>query len=174
MSQNNPQSPNDDPEFHSLSIISDFTKEGLADQIAQGESLDGKANFVLGAATTLIALILTLQTVLPSGQGFFMFLRVIVQVILTLVYLATMLSALLAYWTRSYKTAPDPVQLSQAYLNKSPLDTNRAVYKAMVEAFKENEPIIKTKIKLLEISFVLLSVEAGLVVILLYLQIFVK
>lgn len=168
MSQDGPQNAPDDPDLPSFPIAFKFTQDGLADQIAQSGSLDVKANFVLGAATTLIATILTLQTVFPLPQTLASS-RLILQIILLILYLATMVSGFIAYWLRAYKEI-NPVQLADKYLTWTTVDTNRAIYTGMVEDYKVNDNILKAKVLWLEVSFTLLLLEALGVVIVLFVQ----
>ena len=55
------QEPDIDHTLASLDFIFDLVKERMAAQMARIDGLDTKANFIMGAATALISIALTLQ-----------------------------------------------------------------------------------------------------------------
>lgn len=181
---------NDHPDYPSLNIVAELTKERVVDQLEQVKILDGKANFVLGAATALVSASLILQAGLLSTQStpssskntsslhsssFALttsnLFHLLPLALLILPYLAVMISAFLAYRIRVYKQTPDPERLYENYLQKDEQETKAAVYRATLEAYKANVKTINRKVRCLNIAFVFLTIETILLAITLVLQI---
>ena len=133
----------DQPEsqFPSLEIVFDLTKSRLDSQLAHVDSLDAKANFVLGSATLLTAAATTLRsaaTHLPQ------WLDLAVATAAVLLYLAVVFAVYRAYTTRDYYYDPSPVSLER-YMWADTARTRGVVLANMVDSFSRNVAIIKKK-----------------------------
>ena len=155
-------------EFQSLTLIFDVTKERIISQLTQAQSLDSKANFILGSATALVSASLVIQAVLLTPHTSILinkFLESLPLLILLISYLLVMIMAFLAYKVNNYKGVANPEKLYEYYLDK-PEDTTKAdIFRVMVEAYKHNEKVIKKKGKFVNCSFFALGSEVFVLVI---------
>lgn len=183
--------PTDKPDppdpYPSSDAIIDFTTNALSDQQAHIENLDGKANFVLGASTTLTGTTFFLQAGLPLPgavshtklSGIYahlnMFLtspnvRLWVLGILLALYASTLMAAFFAYRNRAYIRVPNPTRLYTSYLTRNAVETKRAVYRAMLEAYIQNEEKVARKTVWVDRAFALLLLQALVLILALFLQ----
>lgn len=154
-------------DFPSMDTVVDFTREKLSAQLAHADSLDTKANFVLGSATLLTAAAVALRSSASHiSLGFMHVLGVIAMV----VYLAVVFASLSAYMTREYHQAPNPVEL-EPYIWEEPLKTKGDTLREMVKAYKENKTILQNKARWLKWSLLGFGLEAVLLAVLAIAQI---
>jgi len=174
--------------FPSLDLIFELTKECIAAQREQANALDSKANFVLGSATALVGADLVLQAVLVASPStplhpqsavlpFYcsllttsVFSRSLPLLALLIVYFATTLSACLAYMVRGYRYAPNPTELYQSYLSREERSTKAEVFRAMLEAFKENDKILRKRLFWVRTAFIAFGCEVVMLVLVLLVQ----
>lgn len=172
-SDSHPQNTIKEYNFPSLDLIFLLTKERVNAQFQQVNALDSKANFMLGSSTALISAALVLQSVLlPQTNNYLpakliptycptnTLLQILPLLILLALYLTTIVTTFLAYKIRWYKQAPEPSELYRNYLHREESSTKAEVFRAMVEAYKENDKVIRSKVLWIKISFILLSFEA--------------
>ncbi len=158
--------------FPSLDLIFELMKEAIAGQREQVNSLDSKANFILGSATAFVSAALVLQAVLltPSTVRTSSaiscpilankFLHTLPLLGVLLMYLCVLFAAYLAYKVRTYKQAPNPDELYNTYLVQEESKTKAEIFEAMRHAYKLNTHTIEKKTLLLKVSFILLGGEA--------------
>lgn len=174
MSEENLQIRNTGEEynFSSLSLIFELTKDRIADQMSQVNTLDSKANFLLASATALVSAALVLQATLLTSQNTLQlfncskltgqFLHSLSLIALLVVYFVEILAAFLAYKVRVYKQAPEPDELYKTYLFREEKNTMAEVFRAMLEVYRENGKIIRKKVFWIKVSFIIFASEATL------------
>ncbi len=181
-SQNQTSSIADD--FPSLNLATDYTWDLLTTQKTRANALDSKANFILGAATTLVgAALALLPSILSSNSSCSILLlsflhtlpqflmRVILVLPLIIIYVIVMVLAYQAYKIRDYTEVPDPRRLLDKYLDKPEDYTKVVVIQSMVEAYEENEAVIINKANYNYLAFTFLMIEALVLIILLLLRV---
>jgi len=139
----------------------------------QVNAVDTKANFILGSATAIISAALILQAVLIQLHSIIFTNRFLLELpllLLFITYLSVMFIAFLAYRINVYKLVPDPSELYKHYLQKPESHSKAEVFRAMVEAFKENERTINKKVSWTERALVALGCETVSLVLFLSLQ----
>ena len=171
------------PEYPSLNFAFDLTKDFIAAQLQSTDGLDAKANFAIGAATTVVSAALILQSLLlPSHAhsncsslipGYFHTLPTLLkQVIpfspLLLTYIGAVILAFFSYRASNLLQAPAPSKLLEN-IDKTEQEIKPAIFRAMVEAYKLNNEIINRKALFINWSLGFFVVETlSLVLLVLY------
>ena len=127
----------------SLDLAFGLTSDRLAAQITYAGDLDTKANFVLGAASLLIAAATALHGVVLASLSS-LTVKVIAVVAVAL-YILVVITALLAYAVRTYKVVPKPSDLKDYYLTLPEPVTKEILLNTMVTAYKQNDVTISRK-----------------------------
>lgn len=148
-------------DFPSLDIVLQISRDMLSGQISYVESLDTKANFILGASTLLTAAAIALRGTNSRVPANIRCLGVIAIV----VYLIVVGLALWAYMLRKYHQAPNPIDL-EPYMWENQVRTKGDVLHEVVEAYKNNKTIIESKALALRLALFALGGEALLLAIL--------
>lgn len=152
--------------FPSLDLVFDLTRERLSAQLTSVDSLDTKANFVLGSATLLTAAAATIQG-LSHYDSAVRFVAILVAMSL---YLAVIFTSFRAYMIRVYHQAPDPAAL-EGYMWEQLEPTKGTLLKEMVGCYNDNKEEIARKVWWLRWALRAFGAEAVLLSILALLEV---
>ena len=161
----------------SQDLVFDLLKERVADQLAQADELDSKANNIIVAASALLAAglvlqgaLLTLQT--PALIPTFTYTRPGLTALLG-IYLFTMLAAIWGgFWIRSFQQIPEPEPFVQKYLSHPIRETKGVVIDTQIEVYRKNRKILDSKVTALRAASISLCLQMIVLIVLLLLQIF--
>jgi len=153
-------------EFPSLDIALQISRDMLAAQLSHVDSLDTKANFVLGSSTLLTAAAIALRGTTTQAA---LFVRV-GALLAVVAYLSVVGLALLAYMLRKYHQAPNPIDL-EPYMWETELRTKGDVLREVVDAYAKNKIVIARKAFWLRISLFAFGGEAVLLAIIAIVQV---
>ena len=154
-------------ELPSLNLVFDLAQEQLANQLSWVDTLDTKANFVLGSATLLVAGAAALRG--ATGDA-----RLIVYCVAALammLYGVVIFAAYRAYTTREYNRAPDPSNGLEEYIWADTQRTKATVLGEIIEAYSANKKIIANKARWLRRALKAFCVEAVLLAVFAVLQV---
>lgn len=152
--------------FPSLDLVFDLTRERLSAQLASVDSLDTKANFVLGSATLLTAAAATVQGLSHYDSA----VRFVAIIFAMLLYLAVIFTSFRAYMVRGYHQAPDPTAL-EGYMWEQLETTKGTILKEMVGCYNDNKKEIARKVWWLRWALRAFGAEAVLLSILALLEV---
>jgi hypothetical protein len=136
------------PDYPSLDVVFDLTKERIEAQLTQVDAIDSKSNFILGSATAVISAGVIVQGLTASSSSLLLTNRLLQSLPMLLLfasYLVTMLSAVIACRLNTYKGVARPETLFEQYLSEQVKTTKTEVSKYMVEAYKHNAKLIEKK-----------------------------
>ena len=178
------QEANKDYGLPSLDLAFDLAKERMSGQLTRIDVLDNKANFIMGAATGIVGLALTLQAALFSAPitsyctsyipTFLHTLnpllkRAIPLLPLIVTYLIVMYLSHLAYKIDNYYEVPTDPEGLYDYLTEDVAVTKIDIYRVMKVNFQQNEEKIRSKAQWATYAFRFLELEGiTLVLFLLY------
>lgn len=144
----------------SLDLAFDLVKECMSGQLVRIDGLDNKVNFIMGAATGIVGLALTLQAALFSapttsycGDYIPAFLhtlnpllkRVIPLMPLIITYVSVMYLSHKAYKIDHYYEVPSDPEGLYDYLTKDVAITKIDIFRMMKVNFRQNEEKIRSK-----------------------------
>lgn len=139
---------NDNVASKTVEIALEEVRLAIARQDAQTATLDSKANFGLGSATLLTAILGFHQASAHSARAPFWVVATIVCTIIGFgVYGYVVWSSYQAYKLRTFEAVPDPRELEDTYLNVEPDDIRLALIKARSKAFTHNYDLLTDKAK---------------------------
>ncbi len=144
-----------DETFESLEIGFELTRDMVQTQFSRSDTIDSKANFVLGSATVIIGTFAAFITGRPSLSQ-----SLIVYFPLFLSYLITIIFAFLGYNVREYKDAPAPRKFLDLLLHQGQTQTRYQVFCALVYVYEYNERQLAFKIRFVSIALIFLCIES--------------
>lgn len=159
---------------NSLELIFTLTKEVLEGQLEQGVRLDSKADSMQVSAIALLGAALVLEAVLiPLNSSLPLAIRIIQAVLLLpllIVHAVVVNSASGAYEISTYQGI-HPKTLILKYLKVPEKVTKRELLKVMMNEFEDNEKIIDKKVKLIARAHSWRRYEAGILIVVLLIQV---
>jgi hypothetical protein len=168
----------------SLDLAFDLVKERMSGQLARIDGLDNKANFIMGTATGIVGLALTLQATLFSAPATSyctayiptflhtlnpLLKRAIPLVPLIVTYVIVMYLSHRAYKIDHYYEVPSDPEGLYDYLTEDVAITKIDIYRMIKVNFQQNEEKIRSKARKANYALQCLELEGiVLVVFLLY------
>jgi hypothetical protein len=180
-----PTSTSGTSELPSLDVAFDLTRTRITTQLQEVDGLDLKANFIKGAATTLVSTGLILQAVLlaPYSHSYCNVLipafihvlppflkRALPLLPLLCMYAVVIFTTHQAYKIADYELVPEPRELLENYLEEPAIVTKVDIFKEMVDDYEQNEKKINRKASWVRYSLLALDIEGGALVALLFFQ----
>jgi hypothetical protein len=157
MSSQEHAAKSDMPEWPSLDILYEETRELLIGQLSNVRSVDTKASIVLGANGVILAASLGLlkdvqELCKQAAKVWAVWLLPTVMLLAMLLVVVSFLLALLAYRVRNYTTTIAPRKVYEQQLGVLPEDTKLQLLHNYIDAIESNEKIVHRKVELLRSS----------------------
>jgi hypothetical protein len=134
----------------SAQLIADLAREAQLRQLANIDSLDGKAATLVGFAGVVLGLIFTSSAATEHWNH-----GLSVGASVTAIAIIFLLFSLLP---RRYKMNPSPIALAASYMGRKPEETAEAVVESINRAILYNIPIRRLKLRLLLVGASLVAV----------------
>ena len=169
----------------SLDLAFDLVKEEMQGQLSRTDGLDTKVSFIIGRATGLVGVALTLQSAFLSSQSHSYctsFIPVMLRMFPQLVKRALPIVPLLltssivtllsyrAYKIRNYYSIPVNPEALYMYLEQDVVITKIDIYERMRIQFKENARKLDEKARCLQLALLWLGLESFFFIVLLLYQ----
>jgi hypothetical protein len=146
----------DEPDLGTLAVIYEEVRRSLDQQIQLAESLNGRAQQILGFSIVIVSVIAAVDTRDESG-----WVRALGFASLVLFVVAAVFG-FRAWWFQSYRDDPDVANLYESYLNDEESTTRNQVIGNRLAAIEANLKIIDRRKRLIEWSFAALVVGVAL------------
>lgn len=137
-----------------LDFVFEIIKERCETQLRWVDATDTKAGLMIGAIGVVAA------ATLGAGAETLARYELWQLIVLVTLLVASLMTAIGAYWTRRWRVDPEPRPFYRKYSARSLEDTKRQLVSNYVASFEANRPVCAKKLMALQCSFVLFTAAA--------------
>lgn len=141
-------------ENDSVSLIYSLSKEAIAFQSTQKNSLETKASTLIAFAGGMFALLMgARETILLFPKTS----QIIITISVTFFAISITLANLVT-WVRQYRIDPDPENLAKYYLGVSERDTQLQIISNLITSWQENHTLLERIAIFLRLAFLVQAI----------------